>query len=223
MDNPSLETGDQSDSQHVPDKQELKREVLDFVKLVVWFLVIFLTLRAYVIEGYEVQGESMEPTLSNNERILVLKLPHELSKFSLFSGLEAIQPNDIIVFESPDVTDKRYVKRVIAKGANLKNRRTVDAESPKGSSAPSEQVKVVFDRGDVYVNDRKIEQEYLSQGARESDDHQDLLLEPGEYYVLGDNRNVSKDSRSFDAVSDGAIIGKALIRFWPPSKISILR
>lgn len=211
-------------SDGLPDRQELKREVLDFIKLVVWFLIIFLGLRSFVIEGYEVQGESMEPTLSNNERILVLKLPHQLSQWSLFSGIDAIEPGDIVVFNSPDVADKRYVKRVIAMGpAGDSGGRTVGAEGRDDSPAPSNAIAVVFERGEVFVNNRKIEEDYLSPALRPSEEHQELLLGPAEYYVLGDNRNVSKDSRSFNAITDGAIIGKAVIRFWPPSEISLLR
>lgn len=205
------------------DKQELKREVLDFVKLVVWFLIIFLGLREYVIEGYEVQGESMEPNLTDNERILVFKLPHELSRFSLFSGIRALEPGDIVVFDSPDSSDKRYVKRVIAMGPKEKVRGTVGAESEDTEIDPSQQVLVTYEDGDVFVNNHKIEEDYLGSRSRRRDDPQRLLLDPGEYYVLGDNRAVSKDSRSFDAIADGAIIGKAVIRFWPPSKISLLR
>lgn len=209
--------------QSAPDKQELKREVLDFLKLVVWFLIIFLGLRHYVIEGYEVQGESMEPTLSNNQRILVFKLPHELSKFSLFRGLDAIEAGDIVVFESPHNPAKRYVKRVIAMGSKKRSGRTVGAQGPEDAPDPVQQVLVIYDRGEVYINNRKIEEAYVAPGARRSDEHQELLLNPGEYYVLGDNRNVSKDSRSFNAIADGSIIGKAVIRFWPPSEISLLR
>ena len=206
-----------------PDRQELKREVLDFVKLVVWFLIIFLGLREFVIEGYEVQGESMEPTLSNNERILVFKLPHQLSKLSLFRGIDAIHSGDIVVFESPDNKDKRYVKRVIAMGPKKRSGRMVGAEGPEGAGDPVGEVLVTFERGEVFVNNRKLEEAYVAPGAGRSQERQTLYLGQGEYYVLGDNRNVSKDSRSFDAISDGAIIGRAVIRFWPPSEISFLR
>ncbi len=217
------ETPSPVEAQSPPDKQELKREVLDFVKLVVWFLIIFLGLRQYVIEGYEVQGESMEPTLSNNERILVFKLPHQLSKLSLFRGIDAIHSGDIIVFESPDSTDKRYVKRVIAMGPKKRSGRTVGAQGPEGVGDVVDEVLVTYQRGEVYVNNHKIEETYVAPGARRSDELQTLELGPGEYYVLGDNRNVSKDSRSFDAIVDGTVIGKAVIRFWPPSEISLLR
>lgn len=206
-----------------PEKHELRREIVDFLKLVAWFLIIFLGLRAYVIEGYEVQGESMEPTLTNNERILVLKLPHELSKFSLFRGLNAVEPGDIVVFDSPDNSGKRYVKRVIAKGAQARSGQTVSAGSAHAATNPSRQVLVTYDHGDVYVNNRRVEQDYLADNARVTPERQDLALGPGDYYVLGDNRVVSKDSRSFDAIHDNAIIGTAILRFWPPSRISFLR
>lgn len=214
----------QMPSQTIPEapepseKHELRREILDFLKLVAWFLIIFLGLRAYVIEGYEVQGESMEPTLTNNERILVLKLPHELSKFSLFSGIDAIEPGDIVVFDSPDNSGKRYVKRVIALGPKADAGQTAQA-----ATDPKPKVLVTYDRGDIYVNNRRVEEDYLSENARTTHERQELALGAGEYYVLGDNRVVSKDSRSFDAIHDNAVIGKAVLRFWPPSKISFIR
>ncbi len=205
-------------------RQEFKREVVDFVKLVAWFLIIFLALRTYVIEAYEVQGPSMIPTLETNERILVLKLPHKLSQLSLFSGFEAISPGDVIVFNSPDNKDKRYVKRVIAVGPADAKGKTVSATSDDAEEVDaSTLVNVEYDRGVVYVNNKRIEEEYLSTEARHTSDKQDIDIGPGQLYVLGDNRPVSKDSRSFDAIEDETIIGRAVLRFWPPSKISLLR
>jgi len=205
------------------EKNELRREIMDFVKLVAWFLVIFLGLRAFVIEGYEVQGESMDPTLVNNERILVFKLPHKLSQIGLMSNLKAIQPDDIVVFDSPDGSGKRYVKRVIAAGPKATRGRTANAASTTPADSTAQQVLVTYDHGDVFVNNQKIEQDYLQDYARTTPEEQEVALGPGEYYVLGDNRPVSKDSRSFDAIDDKAIIGTAVIRFWPPSKISLIR
>lgn len=202
------------------DKHELRREILDFVKLVAWFLIIFLGLRAYVVEGYEVQGESMEPTLDNNERILVLKLPHKLAQWGIFGGINAIEAGDVVVFDSPDSTGKRYVKRVIAMGPPSKGG---GSQAAHAATDATPGVHVVFDRGDVYVNNNRIDEPYLTDDARITHERQDLDLGPGEYYVLGDNRAVSKDSRSFESVDDNAIIGKAVLRFWPPSKISLVR
>lgn len=218
---PEEEHTESAEAEPKQEKQELKREIMDFVKLVVWFLVIFLGLRSYVIEGYEVQGPSMKPTLEDNQRILVLKLPHILSQFSLFSGLNAIEPGDIVVFDSPDAARKRYVKRVIAMGPKRRKNGTVAATSEDVGAELGESVKVNFRLGTVYVNNVRLEEDYLPPEAKISNDRQELILEPGQYYVLGDNRRVSKDSRSFQAVRDDQIIGKAILRFWPPHKIEL--
>lgn len=205
------------------DRQEIRREIVDFIKLIVWFLVLILGLRAYVIEGYEVQGESMEPYLESRERILVLKLPHVLSQFSLFRGIDAIRPGDVIVFDSPDNPEKRYVKRAIAIGPKRDNSRTVGAADRDGQPSAEESVLVRFDRGTVYVNNHIVEERYLDADARVSNETQSLILGPGEYYVLGDNRERSKDSRSFDAIDDDMIIGKVVLRFWPPRRAGFLK
>lgn len=205
-----------------PDRQELKREVIDFVKLVVWFLVIFIGLRQYVIEGYEVQGPSMQPTLENNERILVLKLPHIISKWPLFEHYQAINPGDIVVFDSPDTANKRYVKRVIAHGPKDTSDGNTVAAGTQGATREGD-VSVRFEKGSVYVNNRLVNEDYIRHDDRDTTPTQELTLGAGEYYVLGDNRKVSKDSRSFGSIDDDTIIGKAFLRFWPPSKISLLR
>lgn len=204
-------------------KQEIKREIVEFVKLVAWFLVLFVALKAYVVEGYEVQGPSMIPTLRDEERILVFKLPHFLSQLPLLSGMEAIKPNDIVVFDSPDGSGKRYVKRVIAKGPPRSSGNKVGAAKHDPDS--KEGVVVFVDHGTVYVNNRKIDESYIADSVKAADESSDSehILGPGAYYVLGDNRTISKDSRSFGSISDDRVIGKAVLRFWPLHKFSLIR
>ena len=205
-------------------RQEAKRELIDFAKMVGWFLLLFLALRTFVVEGYEVQGDSMSPSLDNRERILVLKLPHVLSQFRPFHNLNAIEEGDIVVFQSPDDSRKRYVKRVIAKGSGVRPPRTVEAESQGAVRAPIEDVRVRVENGQVYVNNRRIEEEYLNpDNTSGADTYDEVLLQPGTYYVLGDNRNVSKDSRSFGPVDEDGIIGRAFLRVWPLGRISLIR
>jgi signal peptidase I len=197
--------------------QNLKREIFDFAKLVVWFLVIFLFLKFFVVEGYQVQGGSMEPNLSTNDRILVFKLPHRISSIGLFSSFQPFEQGDVIVFKSPDTQDKRYVKRIIGQGKKSDSG-TVDART-----SISDTVRVQYDRGKVYVNNHRIEEPYLAEHNRTSNVQHEVELGPDEIYVLGDNREISKDSRSFDAIQDDAIIGRAVLRFWPPRKFSLIR
>jgi len=203
-------------------KQELRKEISEFVKLIVWFLFLFFVIRTCVIEGYEVQGPSMIQTLNDRERILVLKAPHILSRWRLLSWIDALDQFDIVVFDSPDEPGKRYVKRVLAKGPKLPPGNKVDAQ--KQGTDPTGTVLVCFDHGTVYVNNKRVEEPYLKPDQKITDDlKSEEVLAPGTYYVLGDNRNISKDSRSFGPIKDEDIVGKAILCFWPPGKIRLLK
>lgn len=204
-------------------KQEVKKEIIEFVKMITWFLILFLIITTYVIEGYEVQGPSMIPTLVDRERILVLKLPHTLSRLPFLGDIEALAASDVVVFDSPVEKNKRYVKRVIAKGSQRNTRKTVAAHAD-GAGAADRRSRVRFDRGAVYVNNKRIDEPYLPDKHRATHDaYADVDLQPGTYYVLGDNRGVSKDSRSFGTVDDEYIIGRAFVCIWPPKSIRIIR
>ncbi len=203
-------------------KQEIRREVFELVKMVMLFLVLFWGLKSFVIEGYEVQGPSMVPKLEDRQRILVFKLPHQLRRIPVFSGLNAIEAGDIVVFDSKEEADKRYIKRVIAKGPNRVPGKTVDAKAHDDLTPKSDWVQVEYDHGTVYVNNHRLEESYLRPEEANSAGTDKVVLEDGEYYVLGDHRSVSKDSRSFGPIKDERIIGRALLRFWPPNKISLL-
>jgi len=203
-------------------RQEFKQETIEWVKMVVWFLILFAIVRTFVVEGYEVQGDSMVPTLNDHERILVFKLPHRLSRIGTFSGIEALKEGNIVVFDSPTGEDKRYVKRVVARGPQESGRKTVKAERRQSPDSPGPTVPVEFDRGTVYVNYKRVAEPYLPQGLPPGQDRGTVDLHPNQYYVLGDNRPVSKDSRSFGPVNDDRVIGKAIFRFWPLSKLGPL-
>ena len=202
------------------EKQAAKREFIELIKLVVVFLLVFWVVKSFVIEGYEVQGESMSPTLEDRDRILVFKLPRELSRISLFSGFAPFDDKDIIVFKEDNA--KRLVKRVIAHNPR-RNGNTVDAQHLEDETFNPDAMKVEFDHGVVRINDWQIDESaYLPEEAKKTRDNSVCMLRPGEYYVLGDNRPVSKDSRSFNAITDDRIIGRALLRFWPLSRFKLL-
>ena len=205
----------------VDPKREVRSEVFELVKMVALFLIIFWGLKSFVIGGYEVQGPSMYPTLEDKERILVMKLPHRISQLPIFKGFTAIDPGDIVVFDSQIEENKRYVKRVIAVGPKRTGPRPVNASETNDTPAPGSK-KVVFDHGAIFVDNHRVEESYLQPEERNSLDFHEAYVEPGEYYVLGDHRSVSRDSRSFDAVDDSQIVGHAVFRFWPLSRIGLL-
>jgi len=210
-------SGPKPSNQDAP-QQDVRREIVEFVKMVVWFLILFIVLKSYVIEGYEVQGPSMKPTLQNGERILVFKLPHLLSKTGLGNWLQPFEAGDIVVFESPDDGDKRYVKRVIAVGPKARSN-TVQAVD---ISPDATEVEII--NGDLYVNNQRIVESYLApEISMTHEEDGPILVRPGDMYVLGDNRDVSKDSRAFGAVENERIIGRAALRFWPLSRFGIIQ
>jgi signal peptidase I len=197
-------------------KALLYKELGQFVRLVVLILVVIALGKALLFETSPVHGPSMEPTLHSDERILVFKLPMLARKLPMFQWLDPIQPGEFVVFRSADEAGKRYIKRVIAKGPPTR-RGGVEAKSV------SEQgVQVRFERGAVYVNNRLLEEPYLDPEERVSPERADVVLGPGEYYVLGDHRSVSKDSRRIGPVAEGDVVGEAVWRVWPLSKFGPL-
>lgn len=201
-------------------KQDAKREFIELIRLVVVFLFIFWVTKSFVVEGYEVQGESMTPTLMDRDRIFVFKLPQTLHRLSLFGRFKPFHEGDIVVLEG--VGNKRLVKRLIAYNPR-QDSQTVVAQPMGDEVASGDVVKVEYDKGVVRINNWQIDESaYLPDDERTSRSKDLCLLQPGEIYVLGDHRQVSKDSRSFHAVKDSQVVGKAVFRFWPLSKFGFL-
>jgi signal peptidase I len=146
----------------------------------------------FIYQPVEVEGTSMEPTLQNQERIFI-------NKFTYRFGLEKIGRGDMVVFWADKNVDpgKSYIKRVIG--------------------LPGETVWI--DKGIIYVNGQRL-QDYVPKAYV---DHKSISepmkLKSDEYYVLGDHRSSSNDSRAWGAVKRSAIYGKAVFVYWPPAKI----
>jgi signal peptidase I len=141
----------------------------------------------YVVSAFKIDGDSMEPLLRARERVLISKLAVRRGKLHRF---------DIVVLYKPDEPDKSLVKRIIG--------------------LPGEIIEVRG--GDVLINDKPLKQPFSgSAPSRSPEDMKALLIPRGMYFVMGDNRGVSFDSRLFGPVPEKYIFGKAFFRYWPPA------
>jgi signal peptidase I len=162
----------------------------DLVLSVVIAIVIIL----FLYQPVKVEGTSMMPALSDQERIFI-------NKFVYRFGIEDIQRGDMVVFYFPGDPTKSYIKRVIG--------------------LPGDTVEV--DQGTVLVNGKAIEEDYVPEEFRDRSSSQPQVVAEESYYVLGDHRSSSNDSRSWGCVPRRFIYGKAVFVYWPLEKLGVLR
>ena len=169
----------------------MKNFAKSLLGLLLYFLLLFgmiFLLSNYVIGQVQVDGDSMNPTLQNDDRLFVNKFTYRVRDLDRF---------DIVVFEYAYETDTYYIKRVIG--------------------LPGERVRIDAD-GQIWINDALLEEDYGAEtifdpGIAE----EEITLGKDEYFVLGGNRNNSSDSRDPDvgAVDKDQILGNAWLRIMP--------
>lgn len=184
-------------------KKDGARSIISTVAILLIAPLIALFLTAFVFQSYQVDGESMEKTLQNNDRLLVWKVPRTWSKIT---GNPYIpQRGDVIVFNEPSLADfesgqrKQLVKRVVG----LPGERVVIKNGA---------VTIYSKTGQVIQPDKSLP---YGSVIKETSGDEDLRVPEGQVYVLGDNRANSLDSRSFGPVPARDIVGKLMVRIWP--------
>ena len=189
------------------------REIAEAVTLAA---IVFLLLQT-TVRNFKVDGSSMDPTLVHGQYLLVNRLVYlnvEMGRLSTIipfwnveveSSRHAIHPprrGEIIVFEFPDKNPnnprKDFVKRVVG--------------------LPGETIRIRH--GEVLVDEQLLDEPYLAENGR-SNSHE-ITLGEGEYYVLGDNRNHSSDSRAWGVVPKENVKGKVWMVYWPAPEIQFL-
>jgi signal peptidase I len=162
-----------------------------------WFrdLVISVAIAAFIIiflyQPVKVEGTSMMPELTDQERIFVNKFVYHL---------EPIDRGDIVVFHYPADPSKSYIKRVIGEAGD----------------------RIRIDEGVVYVNGRRIEEPYVPAEYADWRSYPQILVPPHSYFVMGDHRNLSDDSRDFGPVDERYVYGKAVFVYWPMTRLGKL-
>lgn len=180
-----------------------KREVLDWVFTLGFAVIVALLLRNYVFALVKVQGTSMEPTLSNSDKLYINKLMYKPKR------------GDIIVFVPESDPKRPYIKRVIA----------VEGDT----------VYIDFETSKVYVNNEVIDEPYINEPTKLTGSYisrlvlsghyskdEPIVVEEGKVFAMGDNRNVSKDSREIGQVPVEDIEGGVCFRFWPFSEFGAI-
>lgn len=187
-------------------KHEGLKSILSTLAILIAAPIIAVFLTTFIFQSYEVDGPSMETTLENHDRLIVLKAP---KTFAQLTNREYIpKRNDIIIFKTSSVQDgsldngseKQLVKRVIGlpgdrvvvKGGTITVYNTENPEGFNPDAGQNHGEAVSVTPGDV-----------------------DLEIGEGEVFVCGDNRVNSLDSRSIGTVASKDIIGKLILRIYP--------
>lgn len=159
--------------------------------------LVFLVIYVFVLKPFEVKGDSMVPNFENNEYVLTNII-----------GLHFKEPElgDVIVFNAPPDPKKAFIKRVIG--------------------MPGDEVKIIS--GKVFVNDTILsESEYLPSTTKTRSgsflsEGEVKTVPKGEYFVMGDNRDFSQDSREWGFVKKTMITGYSLFVYWPITKMRLI-
>lgn len=172
----------------------------DIVKEVIIFgaiaFGIVLPFRMYVAEPYLVDGRSMDPTFATGQYLIVNKISYKIS------GL--LDRGSVIVFNYPNDPDKNFIKRIIGL---------------PGETVSIKSGKVTIINKD-YPNGFQIDDSHIY--FKSEADEADVTLEDDEYYVMGDNRLESFDSRSWGPLNKKYILGEPLLRLFPFNKIDVM-
>jgi len=154
-------------------------------------LIIAGVVILFIYQPVQVEGTSMEPTLVSQERIFI-------NKFTYRFGFEKIERGDMVVFWWYSEDRRRsYIKRVVG--------------------LSGEEVRI--ERGVVYIDGQPLKEDYVPDEYRDQGNMEPLTVKPGHYFVLGDHRTSSNDSRAWGrGISRDQIYGKAVFVYWPPEK-----
>jgi signal peptidase I len=183
-------------SEHLQEEEPklVKENNSGFFKFFFIAFIIAISIRIFIAQPFIVNGASMEPTFQNGEYLIIDELTYRINREP--------QRGEVIVFRYPVDTKKFFIKRIVG--------------------LPNETVRI--DNNEIFVDKAsttiKLVENFL-------DDYRlrdyEITLEDDEYFVMGDNRNVSSDSRVWGPVNENLIIGKAIFRFLPITSMGSLQ
>lgn len=174
----------------------LGAHVIDFIQTLVVFGAIFALIYLFIAQFHKVSGNSMFPTYHNGNYLITEKISYRLGN---------PKKGDVVVLKNPRDESQDFIKRVIA--------------------IPGDTIKI--ERGSIFINGQQTAEPYLPSGTNTKagaflTEGATIKAAPDQYFVVGDNRDHSSDSREWGAVTKEKIIGRAFFRYWPPQSIGLL-
>lgn len=169
--------------------------MLSFIQSIVLTVLLAFLIRFFVIQPFVVEGESMEPNFHNNQYIIIDKLSYKIR-----------QPKrgEVVVLHPPVAPSDNYIKRIVG--------------------LPGEKIR--FEDGDVFINEKKLDENYLGVENHKTDEvntKKEVALGPDEYFVLGDNREHSSDSREWGVLKKAGIEGRTWFIILPFSDFEFIK
>lgn len=184
------------ESREVKKRKELKDNIREWCQSLFIAFIVAMFIRTFFIQAFRIPTGSMIPTLRIGDHLLVNKLIYKIRE---------PERGEVIVFLYPENPKKPFIKRLIG--------------------LPGESIKI--NEGRIYINGRLLNgpptitgRDYIEAGRYGT---REIKIPPKNYYVLGDNVHNSKDSRYWGFVPDENLVGKAILIYWPPWRIGVIR
>lgn len=190
----------------------MRAVIREIIETIILSLLLFVGIQ-FAVQTYQVEGASMRPTLTQGQYLLVNKvvyrhlnlgvdaegavMENQFSEDSLIFPFHPPQHGEVVIFNFPNDPSRDFVKRVIG--------------------VPGDTVEIRGGR--TFVNGEQLQESYAS--LDEYDEMDAYKVPPNAYFVMGDNRRQSNDSRDWGTVPLEYIVGRAWVRYWPPHQISI--
>ncbi len=187
------------------------RITIDWIVTIAGAIAIVLAIKAWAVNPYRIPSSSMEPTLHCakpahgcearfSDRVLANRFIYRFKDPAR---------GEIVVFETPPLARTRcgaggtFVKRLIG--------------------LPGERLELRTEQGlsYVYINGKKLDEPYIGRNRRDARGPESFKIPQGQYFMMGDNRSQSCDSREWGTVPRGNLIGKVFATYWPPNRISV--
>ncbi len=163
--------------------------VFEILKTIFFVLITAFLIRTFLFQPFVVDGNSMEPNMHTNQYLIVDKLSYRLKN---------PKRGEVVVFAAPDASGSDYIKRIIG--------------------LPGESIKITNNK--ILIDNKLLEEDYIPSNfqtyvANNPDTTLEIKLGPEEYFVMGDNREHSHDSRIIGAIKINEIVGRAWLTLYP--------